>query len=55
LVTDGDEIEDDEDCEDEEYEYNATFVDCTCDHESTEHGWGSCDVEGCLCEGGWEE
>ena len=28
---------------------------CTCDHERDEHGWGSCDVEGCDCEAGWEE
>lgn len=28
---------------------------CTCEHEDEEHGWGSCDVEGCPCEAGWEE
>lgn len=28
---------------------------CTCDHEQEEHGWGSCNVEGCPCEAGWEE
>lgn len=28
---------------------------CTCDHEQVEHGWGSCDVEGCDCTAGWEE
>lgn len=33
----------------------AYFTDCTCEHEPGEHGWGSCDVDGCLCEGGWEE
>lgn len=31
------------------------FLDCTCDHEEDEHGWGHCEVEGCTCEGGWEE
>lgn len=31
------------------------FTDCTCDHESDEHGWGSCNVDGCPCEGGWSE
>lgn len=28
---------------------------CTCAHTEEEHGWGSCDVEGCTCEAGWEE
>jgi len=31
------------------------FGDCTCDHEPEEHGWQSCDVEGCECEGSWSE
>lgn len=38
------------------YEETAYFVGpCTCDHTPEEHGWGSCDFEGCLCEAGWEE
>jgi hypothetical protein len=37
---------------DEEYTY---FVGCTCEHPSDLHGWGHCEVEGCDCEGGWEE
>jgi len=45
-----------EDEEDEEFEYpEPFFFGCTCDHEPDEHGWGECDVEGCDCEGGWEE
>lgn len=28
---------------------------CTCEHEREQHGWGSCNVEGCNCEAGWEE
>lgn len=28
---------------------------CTCDHDQDQHGWGSCDVEDCLCKAGWEE
>jgi hypothetical protein len=29
---------------------------CTCDHDEVEdHGWGSCDIDGCDCEAGWEE
>lgn len=41
--------------EDEVWEENANFVGpCTCPHEEEEHGWGSCDVEGCPCEAGWE-
>lgn len=46
-----DEIEDDWICPED----NATFQDCTCEHEPEQHGWGSCDVEGCPCEGSWEE
>lgn len=38
-----------------EMEEQTYFVDCTCEHEPEEHGWGRCDVEGCECEGGWEE
>ncbi len=44
--------------DEDEYEYGEEqtyFVDCSCDHEPDEHGWGSCDVEDCDCEGGWEE
>lgn len=36
----------------EEYTY---FVDCTCEHEPEQHGWGCCEVDGCECQGGWEE
>jgi hypothetical protein len=37
-------------------EETASFVGpCTCDHEPDEHGWGSCDVDDCDCEAGWEE
>lgn len=28
---------------------------CTCEHEPEQHGWGSCGVDGCACEAGWEE
>lgn len=46
--------------EDEEEESipedHVSFVgSCTCTHEKEQHGWGSCDVEGCECEAGWEE
>ncbi len=43
--------------EDEDvWEEHAYFCGpCTCEHDQDEHGWGSCDVEGCLCEAGWEE
>jgi hypothetical protein len=27
---------------------------CTCDHELSEHGWGSCG-DGCNCIAGWTE
>jgi len=36
-------------------EEQAYFIDCTCNHEPNEHGWGSCDIECCPCEGGREE
>ena len=39
----------------EGYEESVTFADCTCEHEPGQHGWGHCEVEGCECEGGWEE
>jgi hypothetical protein len=31
------------------------FADCTCEHEPEKHSWGHCTVDGCDCEGGWEE
>ena len=39
----------------DEWEEHVIFVGCTCKHDPDEHGWGECDVEGCPCEGGWEE
>ena len=39
----------------DECEETTYFCDCTCDHDKDQHGWGSCDVEGCDCEGGWTE
>jgi len=39
----------------EDFEYSVYFVGCTCDHEEKDHGWGCCDIEGCDCEGGFEE
>jgi len=38
--------------EEQDYQY---FTGCTCDHDQDQHGWGCCLVEGCDCEGGWEE
>jgi hypothetical protein len=29
------------------------FMGCTCEHTGAEHGWGTCEVEGCRCRGGW--
>jgi len=47
---------DESDGDDEPFEYNASFVGpCTCEHEEEDHGWGSCGVEGCECQAGWEE
>lgn len=31
------------------------FENCTCEHETEEHGWGRCKVKDCDCEGGFEE
>lgn len=39
----------------EDYDYPTYFLNCTCHHTEEEHGWGECNVEGCECEGGWEE
>jgi hypothetical protein len=40
---------------DDEWEERPTFIGCTCKHDRDEHGWGECNIEGCPCEGGWEE
>ncbi len=45
----------DEDDADFGEEYTSSFVGCTCDHDSDQHGWGRCEVADCPCEGGWEE
>lgn len=39
----------------EHYEGHIYFVDCTCEHDQEQHGWGHCNVPGCPCEGGFEE
>lgn len=41
--------------DDYDYEENPVFVGCTCEDTPEEHTWGSCDVDECPCEGGWEE
>ncbi len=38
-----------------EEDYKTYFVGCTCEHTPEQHGWGCCEVEGCICPGGWEE
>ena len=50
----GDEVIDDEEAFDEE-ECTSFVGPCSCDHEDEQHGWGSCSVDGCECEAGWEE
>lgn len=51
MSDDGDEEEGEEWGE----EWVGFFGPCTCEHSEEEHGWGSCDVDGCDCEAGWEE
>lgn len=46
-------VSDDDDLD--EWDESASFVDCTCEHDPGEHGYGHCDVDDCPCEGGWEE
>jgi hypothetical protein len=41
--------------EDEDDEMITLFVECICEHDSEEHGWTCCEVDGCECEGHWEE
>ena len=42
--------------DEEDFEYQASFENCTCDHKPEDHDWGSgCNIEGCDCEGGWTE
>lgn len=36
-------------------EGHVHFEGCTCDHESDQHGWASCEVDECPCEGSWSE
>lgn len=36
-------------------EWTAFVGPCACEHEKEDHGWGSCDVDDCPCEAGWEE
>lgn len=38
-----------------EYDMIIYFVECTCNHDREEHDWDRCQVEGCKCEGHWEE
>lgn len=38
-----------------EYGEQTYFGDCTCGHDPDQHGWGECNIDGCTCEGGWEE
>jgi hypothetical protein len=44
---------------DGDYDYPEEMVSfegpCTCEHSEEDHGWGSCDVDGCPCEAGWAE
>lgn len=39
----------------EVWEEHAYFTGCTCRHDPEQHGYGTCDVPDCECEGGWEE
>ncbi len=39
----------------EDYEETASLTDCTCDHDGELHDWESCVVDGCPCQGHWEE
>lgn len=42
--------------DDDELEEQIYFAGvCTCEHEVNAHGWGSCGVDDCTCEAGWEE
>jgi hypothetical protein len=41
-------------------DYSSQFMfpgdgpECTCDHETVDHGYGGCDADGCPCEARWE-
>lgn len=41
--------------DDEHWEEITHFTGCTCPHEPEDHGWVHCDIDGCKCEGAWEE
>lgn len=44
-------------CDDDDFlpEDNIALVECVCEHEEELHSWSHCKVEGCKCEGHWEE
>jgi hypothetical protein len=42
-------------------DYDSQFMfpgedgpECSCEHETVEHGYSSCEVDGCPCEARWE-
>lgn len=37
-----------------QFMFPGTGPDCSCDHETIEHGYAGCEVEGCPCEASWE-
>jgi hypothetical protein len=42
--------------DDDHVEYQPEFVGpCTCDHDTDDHGWSECNIEGCKCEAFWSE
>lgn len=45
-----------EELEEQYYDPDPHFAGhCSCEHYKGQHSWGSCGVEGCDCEAGWEE
>jgi hypothetical protein len=49
-----------EDYDDSWDDYSSEFMfpgdgeECTCEHETVDHGYTCCDVEGCSCGAHWE-
>lgn len=46
------------DWEDPDWEQPIYFDpdgECRCLHDSSDHGWGGCEREGCPCTAHWEE
>lgn len=38
-----------------EYQGASFYGECTCEHDADDHGWETCDADGCPCTAHWED